>query len=110
VLDYRVRATTRVTRYTVFVDDNRHYMQTAERYVAGVFDSEEAAVAAARAIVDRSLAECYRPGQTAEALYRCYVELGEDPWISPATLFSAWQYAQARARELCEQKPPASLM
>ena len=91
-------------KYKVFVDDNFHYHDEDERYLAGEYETEEEALSAARRIVDDFLQDAYRPGMTAEVLYDCYVSFGEDPFIVPAgekMHFSAWEYAKARSADVC---------
>ena len=83
--------------YTVFVDDNFHYMDEDERYTLGVFATVEEAIAACRSIVDRCLN--HEPGMTAEAMFKKYAMFGEDPFI-PGVEFSAWTYAKERCAEL----------
>ena len=46
-------------KYTVFVDDNFHFMDEGERCKLGEFKSAEAAIAAARKIVDEFLKGSY---------------------------------------------------
>ena len=94
--------------YKVLVDDNFHYMDESKRYTLGEFPSLEAAMSAARKIVDDFLLSEHKPGMTAAALFRRYTTFGEDPFIvstgdDPADKgsFSAWVYAQQRAEELC---------
>jgi hypothetical protein len=53
-------------RYTLLCDDNFHFMDETERIILGQFDSAEAAIAAARHVVDRDLSEAYKPGMTAD--------------------------------------------
>jgi hypothetical protein len=92
--------------FTVVVADNFHYMDEAENYVHGKFETLEAAIAAAKRIVDEFLASAIRPGMSADALYSQYTSFGEDPYIiganDPGVPFSAWTYAKARCSELCE--------
>jgi hypothetical protein len=90
-------------QYTVFVDDNYHYMDESERYQHGVFETAEEAVAACEKIVDESLQWAYHPGMTSGELMEGYVTFGEDPWISPPPEggFSARDYARGRCKELC---------
>lgn len=91
-------------RYTVFVDDNFHYMDKDERYKLGEFDSADEAVAAAKKIVDEFLESNHKPGQSAEELLAAYKSFGEDPWISGGDAgrkFSAWDYAEQRCQEMC---------
>ena len=93
--------------YTVFVDDNYHHGDESERYKLGTFASLEEAVAAAKAVVDQSLAAAHTPGMTADELYEAYVNFGEDPFIVPkgpdAASFSAWSYARERCNEICRE-------
>jgi hypothetical protein len=91
--------------YTVFVDDNFHYMDESERYKLGEFADCAAATAACKQIVDEFLISC---GENNDAeLYKQYVTFGEDPWISSEDSeckFSAWNYARERAKQLAQQK------
>jgi hypothetical protein len=94
-------------QYTVFVDDNFHYMDKAERRVAGVFSDCETAVARCRQMVERCLSEQYEEGMSEEQLLSQYKSFGEDPWISSADgncKFSAWTYAAQRCGEICSGK------
>ena len=68
-------------RYKVMVDDNFHYHEPDERREHGVYETAEEAIAACRAIVDRSIEEERRPGFSAEALYDRYTSFGDDPFI-----------------------------
>jgi hypothetical protein len=94
-------------RYKVLVDDNFHYQDADERGDAGTYDSLEQALAACRAIVDRSLAHEHRPGISAQDLYDRYTSFGEDPYIQAidgadaGATFSAWAYAKERCSALC---------
>jgi hypothetical protein len=96
-------------RYRVIVHDNFHYQQADARRDAGAHETVEAATAACRAIVDRSLAEEMRPGISAERLFDRYMSFGEDPSIivvggdDRGAAFSAWDYAKERCRELCRE-------
>jgi hypothetical protein len=58
--------------YTVFVDDNFHFMDESKRYELGEFSTLDAAIEAAKQIVHRYLASAYEPGMTAEALFESY--------------------------------------
>jgi hypothetical protein len=90
--------------WTVYVDDNFHYMDEDERYCLGTFNSLDEAVAACRKIVDQFLQD--NSAETAEELYQSYVMFGEDPWIagqhsgSDVPAFSARKYAQERCKKL----------
>ena len=71
-------------------------MDETERITLGQFDSAEAALAAARRVVDRDLLEAYKPGMTADELYQHYTSFGSDPFIRSddrSCEFSAWNYA-----------------
>jgi hypothetical protein len=88
--------------YTVYVDDNFHYMDESRRYKLGDFDDCQSAVAACKRIVDDFLARC-DANRTAEELFTQYTSFGEDAWIGSddaACSFSAWQYAKERCGEL----------
>jgi hypothetical protein len=90
--------------YTVYVDDNYHYMDENERYKLGEFDDCAAAIAACKEIVDEFLLE--NRGKS-EDLYVTYVMFGEDPFIKsddPDCRFSARDYARERSRELAKRK------
>lgn len=97
--------------YRVIVDDNFSYMRTDERWTAGDFDIFEAAVAKCRRIVESSLDDLYKPGMTAETLYRLYTSFGDDPFVvvppgEARSTFSAWDYAKQRAAERCAAPEP----
>jgi hypothetical protein len=93
--------------YKVVGADNAHYMDAAGHAEHGVFTTYEAAVAACRYIVERSLAWHYKPEMSAAELYDYYTSFGDDPFIvavGAAPLgerFSAWTYAEGRCREIC---------
>ena len=89
--------------FQVFVDDNYHFMDEDERYELGSFPTKEAAVEAARRIVDDWLRSAYRPGMTAKQLFESYTSSGEDPFVvgEERVTFSAWDYAKQRCNELC---------
>jgi len=91
-------------KYTVICADNFHYMDERERSTHGQYDSPEAAIAAAKAVVDHCLLFIYRPGMTADVLYDHYTDFGDDPFIrsdDPTCVFSAWSYAKERCPEIC---------
>lgn len=90
--------------YTVYVDDNFHYMDEGERYKLGDFPTAHAAIRAAERVVDDYLTSAHKPGMTADELLVSYLHFGEDPYIIPADAgvhFSARAYARARCRALC---------
>jgi hypothetical protein len=91
-------------KFTVVIADNFHYMDEGEHVVHGSYDSLDAAIAAAKRIVDACLATSHKPGMSAAELYRQYTSFGEDPFIRGAeerVPFSAWTYAEQRCAELC---------
>ena len=90
--------------YTVFVDDNFHYMDPDERYTLGVFATYEEAVAACRRIVDNDLEDWAKRDITAKELFNLYVMFGDDPFIKPDGGFSGRDYARERSQALAKQK------
>jgi hypothetical protein len=94
--------------YKVFVDDNFHYMGESERYELGDFPTLEAAIEAARKIVDEYLVSALQSGVTPQALLANYLCFGEDPYIvalvpaESGVLFSGRDYARGRCYELCQ--------
>jgi hypothetical protein len=93
-------------RYVVKVDDNFRYMDEEARWTYGQFAKAEAALAMCRHIVDLCLEEAYEPGMLAEELVATYKHFGDDPFIIPLDAapdcdFSAWSYAEQRAKEIC---------
>ncbi len=100
-------ATSGVMTYTVYIDDNFHYMDESERSNAGEFDSLGKAIDKAKQIVDRCLADAYKEGMPVEELVRFDVMFGEDPFIvggPPESDFSARDYARTRCEEMCGGK------
>ena len=94
-------------KYTLFCDDNFHFMDEAERDVVGDFESAEAAIAAAKQIVDRDLLDAHKPGMSADELYDHYTSFGSDPFIRSddrSCEFSAWDYARSRCSEICTSR------
>src|SRR5260370_31809166 len=92
--------------YTVFVDDNFHYMDESERYKLGEFDDCASAAAACKRIVDEFL-ETTKSSCTPDDLFRQYTTFGEDPWISTTDAnckFSAWDYARERCRQITQNR------
>ena len=90
--------------YKVLVDENSHYMDEAERYLAGEYGTCEAAICECRRIVDSFLIASYRPSMPAGELMELYTTFGEDPFIaSPdrGCAFSAWAYDRQRCAEIC---------
>jgi len=89
-------------KYTVFVDDNFHYMDESERYKFREFDSCEEAVNACKKIVDEYF-ENIQGKKTFKDLWDGYTSFGEDPYIvsdDNECSFSAWDYARMRCKEL----------
>ena len=83
-------------KYTVYVDDNFHYMDESERYKLGEFDDCAAAIAACKQIVDEFLPP---DSGMSEDLFVKYIMFGEDPFIltdDPNCNFSARDYARER--------------
>ena len=80
--------------WTVYVDDNFHFMDESERYRLGSFDQLEDAVSACRDVVEAFLRD--NTAKTAKDLFKSYVAFGDDPWIKSSepdryqAHFSAW--------------------
>jgi hypothetical protein len=98
-------------RYKVLVDDNFHYHDPNDRRLHGVYETAAEAIAACRAIVEKSLEEEGRPGISAESLYERYTSFGDDPFIvvdgadaDARVTFSAWSYAKERCGAICEER------
>jgi hypothetical protein len=87
-------------KFTVYIDDNFHYMDPQARSRLGEFDTEAEAVAAAKRVIDDFFAQTAGPGLAADQLFELYAAFGEEPWISPACPFNAREYASQRCREL----------
>ena len=94
--------------YKVVVYDNSHYMDSDESYEQGTYSTAEAAISAAKRIVDDFLAREYRPGTKALELYEQYTSFGDDPHINAPMgeriEFSAWKYAEQRCGEICGEQ------
>ena len=93
------------SNYTVYVDDNFHYMDESHRYSTGIYQDCQTATDKCKEIVDTYLLSEYRQGMSAQELLDRYKSFGEDPWISSTDdtcRFSAWNYAEARCEELCQ--------
>ena len=98
--------------YRVMVDDNYHYMDESERYQHGEFATLDAAIEAARKIVDEYLESAWKPGMSADELIASYCQFGEDPFIvAPGeniagVPFSGRDYARQRSPEICNKSAP----
>jgi hypothetical protein len=91
-------------KYQVICGDNFHYMDESENIPGNQYESADAAIAAAKRIVDQSLWQHYHKGMTADDLYEYYTDFGDDPFIrteDKSCVFSAWAYADARSKEIC---------
>lgn len=88
-----------MNKFRVFVDDNFHYMDESERYIAGEFDTLEEAIAKCKSIVDEFISSA-DPMTDPEKAYETYVNFGEDPWIAGDASFSAWDYARERCFQI----------
>jgi hypothetical protein len=95
--------------FTVWIDDNFHYMDAEYRARDSEWDDAAAAEARCRRIVDAYLESAYQPGMTWNQLFDSYSSFGEDPWIASSGgdrhPFSAWDYARGRCQAMCG--PPA---
>lgn len=96
-----------MAKYTVFVDDNYHYMDESERYKAGEYDTAEEAIAKCKEIVDSFFNDKELLKQDYDGLVTSYVMFGEDPFIiseDKSCKFSARDYARQKAEELAKKK------
>lgn len=93
--------------YILKVYDNYHYMDESSVTGGTPYNSREAALKAAKDIVDDSLIELREPGMSAAELYGRYRMFGEDPCIisnvpGESVGFSASGYAEQKARDMVE--------
>ena len=89
-------------KYKIYVDDNYHYMDESERYVAGSYSSLEEAVERCKEITIKSLEDFYENGITPENLSAQWAMFGEDPFVfggDGAVPFSARKFITV---ELCK--------
>ena len=92
-------------KYSVYVDDNFHYMEEEERYKLGDFATLDEAIAACKRLVDAFLKDETTRDSPAAERYQQYTNFGPDPFIvsdDPAAAeqrFSAWSYAEKRCAE-----------
>ena len=94
-------------KFTVYVDDNFHFSDECHRYKLGEFNTWGEAVRAAKKQVDEFLESEIKGNVDADELLASYMRFGEDPFISggdPSQLFSAWDYAKQRCRELSRKQ------
>lgn len=91
--------------YTVYVDDNYHYMDESERYTKGEFATLDEAIAVCKQMVDEFLKGETNPDATPAERYAQYTGFGPDPFIGTddpdvgSVPFSAWNYARERCHE-----------
>ena len=91
-------------KYQVLVDDNFHHLDEKERFELGRFATAQAAVDAARRVVDDYLRSALQPGMRADQLFAAFALFGRDPFVVGAgeeVAFSSFEYARERCRALC---------
>ena len=88
--------------YRVLVDENFHFMDEDERYESGRYPTLELAEAHCREILDLDLSGMLRPDMSAQDLFECWMQFGDDPWIEGGT-FSAVDYVRDQAEALCPE-------
>ena len=93
-------------KYTVYVDDNFHYMDESERHKFGEYETLEEAISACKKVVERSLNEFWKPEMSEAELVTQFCFFGEDPWISGGNdvPFHAKEYAGEKAKQLTKGK------
>jgi hypothetical protein len=90
--------------YSVYVDDNYHYMDEEARYKLGDFATLEEAIVVCKRRVDQFLNKVPIDITAAER-YEQYTGFGPDPFIvtddpdAGSPPFSAWSYAKERCQE-----------
>ena len=67
--------------YKVYVDDNYHFMNEDERYLQGTYDSLDAAVAAAKKVIDRCFEGIDPRDKTPDQLFHGWSHMGDSPFI-----------------------------
>lgn len=86
--------------YTVFVDDNSHYMDEEYRYKLGEFETLEAATKAAEELLEKWVKENRSINKTGSQTFSDYCAFGDDPFIigpdQKKVLFSARDYMKDR--------------
>lgn len=100
--------TTETKNFHLRVYDNFHYMDEAEAYDHGNYETYEDALIAAQAIVDEFFEHNWKKGITPDDLIGQYSLYGEDPIILPnehgeLDLFSAREYAKISSVEICRK-------
>jgi hypothetical protein len=94
--------------YRVTISDAFQLLKPEQQVDHGVFATAAEAIATAKALVEASLRQLYRPGMTADDLLQNYFALGRDPIVVPPAdaapvAFSAWDHAAARAATMCRE-------
>jgi hypothetical protein len=95
--------------YVVMVDDNFHFIDESERTLDSEYTTAGAAVARCKAIVDEWLKHAVNNApepMTAAELLDTFHRFGDDPFViappgTASVVFSAWDYARERAKEMC---------
>lgn len=94
----------KMTGFTVYVDDNYHYMDEDERWTLGVFGSAEEALSAAEDLVTKSVTAMYEAGMSASEVFGRYQMFGNDPFIVGVGFerrsFHAWDFARTESFRL----------
>jgi hypothetical protein len=102
VIDVTTNAS--LPNFTVFVDDNFHFMDEGAREELASFSSPDEAEAACREIVDAFLTSHWKRGMTAKELFRGWLRYGESPTMAG---FGACRYAKERCAQLCKDADEA---
>lgn len=94
--------------YIVFIDDNFHFQDESEQYAIIGFATAAEALEKCHQIVEQSLLEAYKPGQSIAEIMEHYHLGGEDPWIrspagQPEVHFSARAHAEIRALQFVKR-------
>lgn len=93
--------------YRVEVFDNFDHPGERCCGLEGEFDTAEAALAAARAVVDKSLDHSRKPGQSATEWYQVYSTSGDGVYLlgEPRVEFNPYYYAKERIEQITGERP-----
>ena len=89
-------------KFTVYIDDNFHFMDKSYRIKYAQYDTIEEAIKTCQVITKLSLLDFFKAEMSFKELILRYQTFGDDPWIdnSDGITFSAWDYAKEKAKIL----------
>jgi hypothetical protein len=96
-------------RHQVLVMDNYCPPDESATVVARSFDSLDEAIAYCKRVVDEFLQATFKPGMSADRLWKHYTTFGKNPEVWGAsndkTIFVGWDYAKRRCEVLAARAP-----